>query len=94
MRGAEERRARQEHRGQRPGSNTAEDLERHRLSADLSKQITRRWKEGDVYAPHDLSSVEMRKWKERGRPLMDVFDVLDFDPVANYRVCFFLPSLY
>lgn len=39
-----------------------------------------------MYAPHDLSAVEMRKWKARGRPVMDVFDVLDFDPMMHYKV--------
>jgi small subunit ribosomal protein S18 len=52
----------------------------------LSKQISRRWKAGDVYAPHDLSEVETAKWKKRERPLHDVFDVLDLNPLAHYRV--------
>jgi hypothetical protein len=41
-----------------------------------------------VYAPHDLSAVEMAKWKNRGRPTHDVFDVLDFKPMEHYRVSF------
>jgi small subunit ribosomal protein S18 len=53
----------------------------------LSKQITRRYKPGDVYAPHDLSGVEMTKWKKRDRPIYDVFDVLDMNPLEHYRVC-------
>jgi small subunit ribosomal protein S18 len=57
------------------------------MGDDLSKQITRRWKQGDVYAPHDLSEVEMSKWKKRGRPVYDAFDVLDFKPQDSYRVC-------
>ena len=65
-------------------------MAKHKLAQDLSKQITRRWKAGDVYAPHDLSSVEMAKWKNRGRPMYDVFDVLDFKPAEHYRVC--IPS--
>jgi len=56
------------------------------MAADLSKQITRRWKAGDVYAPHDLSEVEMAKWKKRERPNRDAFDVLDFNPMDHYRV--------
>ena len=67
-------------------SGTLEEFNSHKLSADLSKQITRRWKAGDVYAPHDLSEVEMAKWKTRGRPLYDVFDVLDLNPLDHYRV--------
>jgi small subunit ribosomal protein S18 len=72
-----------------PGTrtNTLEELQKHKMAADLSKQITRRWKAGDVYAPHDLSAAEMGKWKNRSRPLYDVFDVLDFNPLDHYRVC-------
>lgn len=58
---------------------------------ELSKQITRRWKAGDVYAPHDLTGVEMNKWKERSQPTRDIFDVLDFDPMINYRVRYSSP---
>lgn len=67
------------------GSKEIENLKR---GQDLSRQITRRWKAGDVYAPHDLSAVEMAKWKNRGRPTHDVFDVLDFKPMEHYRVGF------
>jgi small subunit ribosomal protein S18 len=68
-------------------TSSADELAKHKLGQDLSRQITRRWKEGDAYAPHDLSWVEMSKWKNRGRPTHDVFDVLDFKPMENYRVC-------
>ena len=65
---------------------SAEQVAHTSLGTALSKQITRRWKQGDVYAPHDLSEVEMAKWKKRGRPVYDVFDVLDFKPQDSYRV--------
>jgi len=65
-----------------------QELKNHRLATDLTKQIQRRWKAGDVYAPHDLSSAEMQKWKKRGRPESDVFDLLDMNPVEEYKVCF------
>ncbi|KAF2230492.1 ribosomal protein S18 [Viridothelium virens] len=46
----------------------------------------RRWRRGDVYAPHDLSSVEMSKWKaKRGTPRRDVFDELGIDPRNEYK---------
>lgn len=56
---------------------------------------------GDVYAPHDLGSVEMGKWKGRGgrgmgagkgigggrgREWGDVVDVLGVRPVVEYKV--------
>ena len=68
--------------------NDVEELKSHNLANDLSKQITRRWRAGDVYAPHDLSEVEMAKWKKREKPHHDVFDVLDLNPMEHYRVCF------
>jgi small subunit ribosomal protein S18 len=57
------------------------------LARDLTKQITRRWRAGDVYAPHDLSPVEMMKWRKRGKPQTDVFDVLELDPLVEWKVC-------
>ncbi|PSS27622.1 hypothetical protein M430DRAFT_92026 [Amorphotheca resinae ATCC 22711] len=65
--------------------STVQELENAKRASDLSRQITRRWKAGDVYAPHDLSAVEMAKWKSRGKPTHDVFDVLDFNPLEHYR---------
>jgi hypothetical protein len=76
--------------------STVQELENAKRASDLSRQITRRWKAGDVYAPHDLSAVEMAKWKSRGKPTHDVFDVLDFNPLEHYRVrttLFSLPIL-
>jgi small subunit ribosomal protein S18 len=67
-------------------SSDVEELRKYNLAADLSKQITRRWKAGDVYAPHDLSAVESAKWKKRDMPNRDAFDVLDFNPMDHYRV--------
>lgn len=67
-------------------ANSAEDLERHKVATRMTKQIARRWKTGDVYAPHDLSEVEMKKWKRKGKPTVDVFDVLELDPLVEYRV--------
>jgi small subunit ribosomal protein S18 len=69
-------------------SNVMQELKNHKLATDLTKQIPRRWKAGDVYAPHDLSAAEMQKWKRRGRPEYDVFDLLDMNPVEEYKVCF------
>lgn len=43
-----------------------------------------------MYAPHDLSAAEMQKWKRRGRPESDAFDLLGMNPVEEYKVCFFL----
>jgi small subunit ribosomal protein S18 len=71
-----------------PAIGTADAVATHSLAQDLSRQITRRWKAGDIYAPKDLSAVEMAKWKNRGKPERDVFDVLQFDPLGHYKVRF------
>ena len=63
-------------------------MEEKELSDSLSKQVKRRWKAGDVYAPHDLSWQEQEKWARRTRVTHDVFDVLNFNPLEHYRVGF------
>jgi hypothetical protein len=57
------------------------------LNKDIGRQAARQWKVGDVYAPHDLSSVEAAKWKKtQRRPEKDVFDMLGENPVKHYKV--------
>lgn len=53
---------------------------------DLAKQISRNWNSGDVYAPHDLSDVEMLKWKQPRRPMKDIIDILGVNPLDHYKV--------
>ncbi|KAM3075133.1 hypothetical protein ACMFMG_007410 [Clarireedia jacksonii] len=65
--------------------DTIDDIDAHTLRGDLSKLITRKWKAGDVYAPHDLSDVEMAKWRKKDRITLDVFDVLKFKPLEQYK---------
>ena len=85
--------SRQRYRGNTPrtpsqynSQRTQEDLAKHKQALEITKQISRRWKTGDVYAPHDLSAAEMRKWKQRGVPRDDVVDVLGLKPVEEYKV--------
>ncbi|KAF7920897.1 uncharacterized protein EAE98_008926 [Botrytis deweyae] len=61
----------------------AQEYEDNVSKSALTKQIHRRWRAGDVYAPHDLSGIEMAKWKKRGKVTRDVFDVVAFDPIAT-----------
>lgn len=70
----------------------AAELEKHDRAKALEKQQLRRWKAGDVYAPHDLSPVEMRKWRIRRAGGKDVFDMLGINPLMEYKVRF-LPAL-
>jgi len=52
----------------------------------MSRNLTRTWKTGDVYAPHDLSGAEAAKWKKRYRPTTDAFDALSVNPLTLYKV--------
>ncbi|EPS31231.1 hypothetical protein POX_h09529 [Penicillium oxalicum] len=54
-------------------------------SRALEKFQTRDWKAGDVYAPHDLSPAEMKKWGKRKSPSRDAFDALNLNPLDLYR---------
>ena len=65
---------------------TQAELERRDLAVAIAKQNTRRWKAGDVYAPHDLSSVEMQKWRKKRPISSDAFAALDLDPRKEYKV--------
>ncbi|KAF2206274.1 hypothetical protein CERZMDRAFT_15286, partial [Cercospora zeae-maydis SCOH1-5] len=50
--------------------------------------IHRKWKIGDVYAPHDLTGVEMEKWRKQRRkpkPKYDVIDQLNLKPIDLYK---------
>ena len=61
-------------------------LDKSRRIKELEKFKMRRWKAGDVYAPHDLGPEEMMKWKQRSRPTKDVFDIMAVNPLDEYRV--------
>ncbi|MCJ1281744.1 WD40 repeat-like protein [Xylographa opegraphella] len=62
------------------------DLEKRDRARDLERMQVRRWKQGDVYAPHDLSPAEMKKWRRKMRPDRDVFDALAINPIDHYMV--------
>ncbi|KAK5050497.1 hypothetical protein LTR84_003778 [Exophiala bonariae] len=51
----------------------------------LKRQVSRKWFPGDVYAPHDLSAAETRKWRKRARPTSDIFDQLNINPLSLYK---------
>nr|POE74378.1 30s ribosomal protein s18 [Quercus suber] len=71
----------------------AADLNREFSRRDLEQQQSRRWRLGDVYAPHDLSGVEMSKWKRLqrrspasgGKIKSDVLDQMGIDPRKEYK---------
>jgi len=51
----------------------------------MDKNFTREWKSGDVYAPHDISAAEARKWRKRYTPTVDAFDALSLNPLDFYK---------
>jgi hypothetical protein len=53
---------------------------------DFEKFQPRKWKEGDVYSPHDLSWEEMEKWKKNPKVSIDAFDALGINPLHEYKV--------
>lgn len=55
-------------------------------SRAMEKFMTRDFKAGDIYAPHDLSPAEMRKWRVRKSPATDAFDALHLNPLELYKV--------
>lgn len=63
-----------------------EFLKNQKMSNDFLKQMPRRWEAGDVYSPHDLSPVEMQKWRKRSVRNNDVVDALGISPLDMYKV--------
>lgn len=71
----------------RPASEeTRQEADDLRLGAALSQHVKRRWKAGDLYAPHDLSPEETQKYKRKKAPQYDIFDVLEMNPLDEYKV--------
>ncbi|KAH8902708.1 ribosomal protein S18, partial [Coniochaeta sp. PMI_546] len=64
---------------------TLEGLRARTTSDNYARQMPRHWKAGDVYAPHDLSPAEMRKWRSRQPPKKDVMDLLGVNPLDMYK---------
>lgn len=64
-----------------------EQLRNQKNSADYLRQMPRRWEAGDVYSPHDMSPVEMQKWRKRSPRKADVVDALGIRPLDMYKVC-------
>ncbi|KAL4801415.1 ribosomal protein S18 [Aspergillus unguis] len=70
-----------------PRSRMAQREEQRLLAENraLEKYQVRNWKAGDIYAPHDLSPTEMRKWSKRSPPSTDAFDALNLNPLSVYK---------
>jgi small subunit ribosomal protein S18 len=77
-------------------ADQAADLARGFTRQDLQQQWVRRWNVGDVYSPHDLSGIEMSKWKRtvrgsnkprisKDKGYRDDMDQLGIDPRQHYK---------
>ncbi|KAF2495208.1 ribosomal protein S18 [Lophium mytilinum] len=68
---------------------TQKDVQDAELAAkrtDYELQLARKFKPGDVYAPHDLTGQEMQKWKKsRNAPKTDAIDALGLNPINEYK---------
>lgn len=74
-------------RTKEPNTRPMEQLGRNVKRQDLLQQMTRKWKTGDIYSPHDLTGYAMSKFKKRRtRPPVDVLDMLKIDPLKEYKV--------
>ncbi|KAI5467180.1 ribosomal protein S18 [Mariannaea sp. PMI_226] len=62
-----------------------EFLKNQKMSNDYLRQMPRRWQAGDVYSPHDLSPIEMQKWRKRSLRNNDVVDALGINPLDMYK---------
>lgn len=72
-----------------PPQQRLEQRRRHQIDTDaraLERNFNRDWRAGDVYAPHDLSAAEARKWKKKQNPTQDAFDALSLNPLDCYKV--------
>ncbi|GME39778.1 Ribosomal protein S18 [Neofusicoccum parvum] len=64
----------------------SDEMDSARLRAELENQAPRRWQYGEVYAPHDLTGVEAKKWRKMRRtPTLDAFDTLALNPLKEYK---------
>lgn len=70
-----------------------EFLKNQKMSNDFLKQMPRRWEAGDVYSPHDLSPVEMQKWRKKTVRNNDVIDALGISPLDMYKVRAYRPPI-
>lgn len=61
------------------------ELRGKNVAEDYMRQMPRRWKLGDVYAPRDLSSSEMRKWGVISNVERDLVDLMGLQPLDMYR---------
>jgi small subunit ribosomal protein S18 len=69
--------------------NAQQSIEQERRIVErdeFARQIHRKWRAGDIYAPHDLTGREHAKWKKGKRSQNgDVVDALGINPLLEYK---------
>ncbi|KAI1738942.1 ribosomal protein S18 [Xylaria scruposa] len=65
--------------------NVEDDMRSQNRHDDFMRQLPRRWRVGDVYAPHDMSPSEMAKWRRNTARKQDLVDLLGLRPLDMYR---------
>ncbi|TRX95225.1 hypothetical protein FHL15_003917 [Xylaria flabelliformis] len=65
--------------------NVEDDMRNQNRHDDYMRQLPRRWRAGDVYAPHDMSPSEMAKWRRNTARKQDLVDLLGLRPLDMYR---------
>lgn len=80
-----ETRRRMHERREEQKRTALEKMAERKTTDDYARHLARRWNQGDLYSPHDLSPVEMSKWQEPPLTQNDTMDVLGINPVDEYR---------
>ncbi|KAH6709953.1 hypothetical protein VD0002_g2946 [Verticillium dahliae] len=62
-----------------------QQLRERKTSDDYMKQMPRKWKTGDVYAPYDMNPHQLARWKKKTAPKRDVTDLLSLNPLDMYK---------
>ncbi|KAK8048826.1 hypothetical protein PG994_010556 [Apiospora phragmitis] len=60
------------------------DLKGKSVSEHYMRQMPRKWREGELYAPKDLSEVEANKWRKMTTVQRDLVDLLGLRPLDMY----------
>ena len=61
--------------------------EKRQMGIAMQRNQFRNWQFGDVYTYKDLTPGEQFKWKQRVKPTKDVFDILNINPLSEWKVC-------
>ncbi|KAI9900831.1 hypothetical protein N3K66_005093 [Trichothecium roseum] len=66
-------------------AKVAQQARERAVSASYLRHMPRRWGEGDVYSPTELSPRHQKQWRKRPGRNVDLVDVLGLRPVDMYK---------